>query len=76
MNNLFNSQTRLWLYRVVIALFPALTALGYALPGGSEVWTNLVATILGIGTGALAASNINKPAEDRQTVITDTRNEV
>lgn len=76
MNNLFNAQTRLWLYRVVIALFPALAALGYTLPGGNDVWTNLVATVLGIGTGALAASNINEPTDDKPTVITDTRNEV
>jgi hypothetical protein len=51
---------RKWLYGVVVALIPVLVVFGVLSPEQTQVWLNLTAAVLGLGTTALATANTPK----------------
>lgn len=66
-------DARRYIYMIVIAAIPILTAAGIALPGGEDQWLLLAAAILGVGQGGLALANVrgldgNCPEPDRDVI--------
>jgi hypothetical protein len=51
---------RRWLYGVVVAMIPVLVLFGLISPESVQLWLNLAAAILGLGTTALATANTPK----------------
>jgi hypothetical protein len=51
---------RRWLYGVVVAMIPVLVLFGLISPESVQLWLNLAAAILGLGTTALATVNTPK----------------
>jgi hypothetical protein len=51
---------RRWLYGVVVAMIPVLVLFGLISPESVQLWLNLAAAVLGLGTTALATVNTPK----------------
>jgi hypothetical protein len=51
---------RKYLYGVVLAMIPVLVAFGLISPDQVQLWLNLAAAVLGLGTTVLAAANTPK----------------
>ena len=51
---------RRYLYGVVVALIPVLVAFGVVSPDSVQVWLNVAAAVLGLGTTTLAIANTPK----------------
>jgi hypothetical protein len=51
---------RKWIYGWVLAIAPILVALGTISPDHVQLWLNLAAAILGVGTTTLALGNTPK----------------
>ena len=56
-------NTRKWIYGIVAAAIPVLVILGFASGEDTQVWLNLAAAVLGLGTAGLAAPNTPPTAE-------------
>lgn len=52
-----NPATRKWIYGIVAAVIPVLVVLGFVSGEDTQVWLNLAAAVLGLGTAGLAAPN-------------------
>ncbi|MCQ1951632.1 hypothetical protein NNX28_17070 [Arthrobacter sp. zg-Y859] len=50
-------NTRKWIYGIVAAAIPVLVILGFVGGEDTQVWLNLAAAVLGLGTAGLAAPN-------------------
>ena len=50
-------NTRKWIYGIVAAVIPVLVILGFVSGEDTQVWLNLAAAALGLGTAGLAAPN-------------------
>lgn len=59
-----NEETRAYIYRVTLAVVPILIALGVVIPGGSELWFALVATVLSYGGNVLATKNTTTKSDE------------
>jgi hypothetical protein len=55
-----NSETRLWIYRIVGSVVPILVTAGSLTEGLASQIMDLVAAILSVVSATLAARNINK----------------
>ncbi|MEW1813286.1 hypothetical protein AB0284_21595 [Pseudarthrobacter phenanthrenivorans] len=51
---------RKYLYGVVLAMIPVLVAFGFISPEQVQLWLNLAAAVLGLGTTVLATANTPK----------------
>ena len=58
-------NTRKWIYGIVAAAIPVLVILGFVSGEDTQVWLNLAAAVLGLGTAGLAAPNTPPAAEER-----------
>ena len=56
-------NTRKWIYGIVAAAIPVLVILGFVSGEDTQVWLNLAAAVLGLGTAGLAAPNTTPPAQ-------------
>lgn len=50
-------STRKWIYGIVAAAIPVLVILGLVSGKDTQVWLNLTAAVLGLGTAGVAAPN-------------------
>lgn len=55
-----SAQVRQYLYGVVVAAVPLLLILGVIVPEDVEVWLQLAAAILGLGTTATAGAALTR----------------
>lgn len=61
--NFWTPNRRAWLYGVVTAAVPVLTAYGLVSPDEAAKWLGLVAAILSVSASSLALRNV-PPAEE------------
>lgn len=54
---MLNERTRAYLYRVALVALVALVAYGVLDENQAEVWTQVVAAVLAIGSAGLATAN-------------------
>ena len=59
-------NTRKWIYGIVAATIPVLVILGFVSGEDTQVWLNLAAAVLGLGTAGLAVPNTAPAAESPQ----------
>lgn len=64
-------NTRKWIYGIVAAAIPVLVILGFVSGEDTQVWLNLAAAVLGLGTAGLAAPN-TVPTESAQAPASST----
>ena len=57
-------NTRKWIYGIVAAAIPVLVILGFVSGEDTQVWLNLAAAVLGLGTAGLAAPNTPPATEE------------
>ena len=63
-------NTRKWIYGIVAAAIPVLVILGFVSGEDTQVWLNLAAAVLGLGTAGLAVPNTPPaPTVPRQVTI-------
>lgn len=55
-----NEATRAYIYRIIVALIPVLIALGVMTGDDAQVYLNLAAAILGLGSAGLATKNTSR----------------
>lgn len=56
--NFWTAKRRAWLYGVVTALVPVLTAYGLVTPDLASKWLIVVAAVLSAGSSSLALKNV------------------
>jgi hypothetical protein len=70
--NIQNPATRRYVYGIAIAAIPLLVILGVITADQSQVYLNLAAAVLGLGTASLALPNTPKASGDPEAAIDDT----